>query len=97
MTQYHVVRETPDNSGHFVATGEVLDAHSAEEAVAHVVAQSTKGGRFGVWVYEPVRAPDAPLQPARVGPAAPAAAAPGAAAPAAAPVAAAPVPPKPAA
>ncbi len=91
MTQYHVVRETPDNSGHFIATGEVLDAHSADEAVAHVVAQSTKGGRFGVWVYEPVRVPDAPLQPDRAGPPRPATvAAPVTAAPAA-------VAPKPAA
>jgi hypothetical protein len=57
--EFHLLRETPDNSGTFVATGDKVDG-TPEEAVAQCAALAAKGGRFAVYVYESIRAPDAP-------------------------------------
>ncbi len=76
---FHVLRETPENSGTYTATGEVLDT-SVEDASNHVLdAQAAQGGRWAVAPYEPIRrapdvaAPATPAAPATDSTAAPAA------------------------
>jgi hypothetical protein len=58
MPTFHLLRETPDNSGTFTATGESIEG-SVHEAVERCVALAAKGGRYGMHVYEALRHSDA--------------------------------------
>jgi hypothetical protein len=52
--KFHVMRETPDNSGTYADVGSEHD--TADAAVAHVMQHLAHlGGRYALRLYEPVR------------------------------------------
>lgn len=53
--QYFILRETPDNSGTYTATGQEHEG-SAEGAIELAAELAQKGGRYAVQVYDPIRA-----------------------------------------
>lgn len=55
MPQYHLLRETPDDSGNWIATGEVLSEHSRDDAMDHAATLSAAGGRFAIYEYNSLR------------------------------------------
>lgn len=55
MPQFHVLRETPDDSGNWVATGEVLTEHSRDQALDQAATLSASGGRFAIYEYNSMR------------------------------------------
>lgn len=55
MPQFHVLRETPDGSGNWSATGEVLDGVPRDQALDHAATLSTGGGRFAIYEYNSLR------------------------------------------
>lgn len=63
--QFHVLRETPENSGSFVATGEVLDVPADVAVDAVLNRQVTEGGRHAIFPYDSIRR-ERPAAPARV-------------------------------
>ena len=54
MEQYHILRETPDNSGTFTATGEVIDTHESDAKARCRELTQEDGGRYGFWYYDSV-------------------------------------------
>lgn len=61
--QFHILRETPDNSGCYVATGETHDG-PADAAAQRCVELSSAGGRYALHVYESLRFEGAVSAPA---------------------------------
>lgn len=55
MSQFHVLQETPDGSGNWTATGEVLGEHSRDDALDRVAVLSASGGRFAIYEYNAMR------------------------------------------
>ncbi len=51
MPEYHLLRETPENSGKYSATGEVLRG-SLQEAADEAVRRCQAGTRTAIFVYE---------------------------------------------
>jgi hypothetical protein len=58
MPTFNLLRETPDNSGVFKPIGETIGG-SVHDAVERCVALATRGGRYGMHVYEALRHSDA--------------------------------------
>lgn len=54
MPDYHLLREEPENSGTYVATGEVL--HGSLEQAAEESVMRTQGGhgRHAIYVYDAI-------------------------------------------
>ena len=53
MQEFHILSETPVNSGTYTETGEVVTTNESD-AVLRCIELSTDGTRYGFWVYESV-------------------------------------------
>lgn len=58
--EYHVLKETPDNSGNFIDTGMVVGFGKADLAAEAVANMSAGGGRFAIYPYDPMKRVVAP-------------------------------------
>lgn len=55
MSQYHVLRETPDDSGNWVEIEVLSDDTTRDQAFDHAAALSASGGRFAIYEYNSLR------------------------------------------